>query len=270
MKLSVFYNHIVKASEQSGLPLEAVLDKVHACGIEAVELDLQEALAGAEALKQRLDSAGIAVASMYAFCDFGNDPAPEPGYRFIDTAAYFGAGKVLVIPGFLAEAASLEDRNQALKGMASALTAVCGYAEHKGIRVTMEDFDDIRAPFSSAGELLWFLEQVPKLSITFDTGNFIYRGEDELEAFAKLKHRIIHVHCKDRLLEDSGGELKLSTAGIPLYPSPVGAGCIRIAEILHLLKAEGYDDTLAIEHFDATDQLAYMEQSAAWLRARLE
>jgi L-ribulose-5-phosphate 3-epimerase len=40
--------------------------------------------------------------------------------------------------------------------------------------------------------------------------------------------------------------------------------------VLKLLKAEGYGDTLAIEHFDAVDQLTYMEQSAAWLRSMLE
>lgn len=67
MKLSVFYNHIVKASEQSGLPLTDVLDKVHAYGIEAVELDLEEALTGTEAMIKRLDAAGLSVASMYAF-----------------------------------------------------------------------------------------------------------------------------------------------------------------------------------------------------------
>lgn len=168
------------------------------------------------------------------------------------------------------ETATPEARGQALQSMAAALNAICDYAERKGIRVTMEDFDDIRAPFSSADELLWFLEQVPKLAITFDTGNFIYRGEDELEAFTKLKDRIIHVHCKDRSLEDSGGEPRISASGIPLYPSPAGSGCIRIAEVLRLLKAEGYADTLAIEHFDAVDQLGYMEQSAAWLRSMLD
>ncbi|AIQ44328.1 sugar phosphate isomerase/epimerase family protein [Paenibacillus sp. FSL R5-0912] len=270
MKLSVFYNHIVKASEQSGLPLTDVLDKVHAYGIEAVELDLEEALTGTEAMIKRLDAAGLSVASMYAFFDFGNQPAPEPGYAFIDTAAYMGAGKVLVIPGFMEETASPEQRSQALQSMAAALNAICDYAERKGIRVTMEDFDDIRAPFSSADALLWFLEQVPKLAITFDTGNFIYRGEDELEAFAKLKERTVHVHCKDRSLEDNGGEPRISVSGIPLYPSPVGSGCIRIAEVLRMLKAEGYADTLAIEHFDAVDQLGYMEQSAAWLRSMLD
>ncbi|MNN71351.1 hypothetical protein D3C81_1872760 [compost metagenome] len=34
--------------------------------------------------------------------------------------------------------------------------------------------------------------------------------------------------------------------------------------VTELLKS-GYDDTFAIEHFGAEDQLAYMKQSAEWL-----
>ncbi|WP_438497963.1 sugar phosphate isomerase/epimerase family protein [Paenibacillus sp. IHBB 3054] len=269
MRISVFYNHIVRAGEQTGLTLEEVLNRVHEFGISAVELDLEEALGcGKEVMKKRLEKAGISVASMYGFFDFGNDPDAKPGFEFIDTAEYLGAGKVLIIPGFVDESASAEERNKALQKMAGTLNSICDYAERKRILVTMEDFDDIRAPFSGSDELLWFLEQVPKLHITFDTGNFIYRGEDELEAFEKLKHRIVHVHCKDRSLdEQNGGMPKLAMSGARLFPSPAGDGFIPIEEILTRLKASGYDDTLAIEHFDAVDHLGYMEQSAEWLRS---
>ncbi|WP_379146802.1 sugar phosphate isomerase/epimerase family protein [Paenibacillus sp. sgz500992] len=269
MHLSVFYNHIVRASEQTGLTLEEVLNRVYEFGISAVELDLEEALGcGKEVMKKRLEKAGISVASMYGFFDFGNDPDTKPGFEFIDTAEYLGAGKVLIIPGFVDETASAEERNAALQKMAGTLNSICGYAERKRILVTMEDFDDIRAPFSGSDELLWFLEQVPKLHITFDTGNFIYRGEDELEAYEKLKHRIVHVHCKDRSLdEQNGGMPKLAMSGARLFPSPAGSGFIPIEAILTRLKAGGYDDTLAIEHFDAVDHLGYMEQSAEWLRS---
>ncbi|MNP47575.1 Xylose isomerase-like TIM barrel [compost metagenome] len=134
----------------------------------------------------------------------------------------------------------------------------------------MEDFDDIRAPFSSSDELLWFMEQVPKLRCTFDTGNFIFRGENEMDAFGKLKDKIVHVHCKDRSLdEENGGTPKITANGTQLFPSPVGYGCISIDEILHRLIRDGYNDTVAIEHFDAIDQLSYMQRSAEWLRSIL-
>lgn len=268
MQISVFYNHIVTASGQTGLPVPEVLKQAREFGISAVELDLDEVLPNPQGMKELLEQAGISVASMYAFFDFGNAPGVEPGLKFIDTAAYLGAGKVLVIPGFIDEAAGKEDREHALRGMAAALKELCDYAEHKGITVTLEDFDDSRAPFSTSDELLWFMEQIPKLGCTYDTGNFIYRGEDELLAFEKLKSRIVHVHCKDRSLEEHSGEKpKISTNGTRLFPSPVGSGCIPMAEIANRLKTIGYGGTLAIEHFDAADQLAYMEKSAAWLQS---
>lgn len=269
MQLSVFYNHILTAAGQSGLPVEEVLQRVRGFGIGAVELDLEEALsAGKEVIKQQLEEAELSVASMYAFFDFGKDPKPGPGFEFIDTAAALGAAKVLIIPGFIEESAGLEVRNKALQNMAAALREICDYAESKRILVTMEDFDNLRAPFSGADELLWFLEQVPKLGITFDTGNFRYRGEDELEAYAKLHERIIHVHCKDRSLSEENGGIPLTAMdGTRLYPSPAGYGCIPLEKILISLKQDGYQGSLAIEHFDAADQLAYMEKSAEWLRS---
>lgn len=268
MRISVFYSHIVVASEQTGLSVDEVLNKAHQAGIDSVELDLEQVSSGVKAMKEQLERAGMSVASMYAFFDFGNDSNVEPGLRFIDIAASLGAGKVLVIPGFIEESVSREERVAALQGMAAALNEMCDYAERKHIAVTMEDFDDIRAPFSSSEELLWFLEQVPKLGCTFDTGNFIYRGENELEAFEKLQARIVHVHCKDRTLDEgNGGMPKITTNGTRLYPSPVGYGSIAIEDIITRLKANGYEGTLAIEHFDAVDELGYMQKSAEWLRS---
>ncbi|MBT2291427.1 sugar phosphate isomerase/epimerase [Paenibacillus albidus] len=269
MQISVFYSHVLAASGQRGLTVAEVLKRIKGFGIDAVELDLAEVEPGRGELREQLAQAGLAVASMYAFFDYGNDPDVESGLRFIDTAEFFGAPKVLAIPGFIDESASPETRDRTLLRMAAALQEMCSYAEQKNIVVTMEDFDDVRAPFATADQLLWFLDRVPQLGCTFDTGNFIYSAEDELEAYAKLEGRIVHVHCKDRALDErNGGKPKITLNGTALYPSPVGSGIIAIEEILKRLKAYGYVDTLAIEHFDAVDQLAYMEQSATWLRAR--
>lgn len=268
MQISVFYSHILSACEQTGLTVSEILRRVREFGIEAVELDLDQVTPSKEEMKNQLERAGVSVASMYAFFDFGSDPNADPGLKFIDTAAYLGAGKVLVIPGFIEESAGTQERADALRRMAAALKEMCDYAERKHIIVTLEDFDDSTAPFSSSDELLWFMEQVPKLRCTFDTGNFIYRGEDEMEAFEKLKDYIVHVHCKDRSLDEgNGGTPKITTNGTRLFPSPVGNGTISIQLILDRLLARGYNDTLAIEHFDAVDQLLYMEKSAQWITA---
>jgi L-ribulose-5-phosphate 3-epimerase len=46
---------------------------------------------------------------------------------------------------------------------------------------------------------MWFMENVPGLGLTFDTGNFVLRECDVLEAYGLLSEYIVHVHCKDRV-----------------------------------------------------------------------
>ncbi|WP_058302948.1 sugar phosphate isomerase/epimerase family protein [Gorillibacterium timonense] len=265
MQISVFYNHVLEAARQTGLALEDVLSQVSRFGISQVELDSDQIKENPEGMAKLLNRHGLSASCVYGFFDFGNHRQEEEAARFIDDAASAGAGKVLVIPGFLQQTLAPPQRESALKNMAEAVRRMCDYAEQKGITVTMEDFDDIAAPFAQSDELLWFLSQAPKLGCTFDTGNFIYSGENEVEALDKLINRVVHVHCKDRSLEPNEGASKLALTGTLLYPSPVGSGCIQIRETLKRVRAHGYDGTLAIEHFDAPDQLSYMRQSAEWL-----
>ena len=63
---------------------------------------------------------------------------------------------------------------------------------------TLEDFDGPVQPFARMYQLLWFMENVPGLKFTLDTGNFAYSDEDAVQAYEVLKDYIVHVHCKDR------------------------------------------------------------------------
>jgi sugar phosphate isomerase/epimerase len=270
VKLSVFFHHIETAAKQRGIPLAEMVKETRSYGIEAVEVDYAAASQDLAGLKSMLEDADMGVACVYGFFRFGEKRDSAPGLAFLDAAAVLGADKVLVIPGFIGGDASQEERSHSLQGMAAALKDMCQHGAKQGITVTMEDFDDASAPFSTSDELLWFLEAVPDLRITFDTGNFIYRGEDALEAYGKLREHVVHVHCKDRSLDArNGGTPKLCVDGTKLYPSPVGDGCIPLADLVDRFKESGYPGTYAIEHFDSVDQSRYMKQSAEWLNQRL-
>jgi sugar phosphate isomerase/epimerase len=79
----------------------------------------------------------------------------------IETAAGTGARKILVVPGFLSaeEADRLGDCTDrksvytfmdgcpAVRSMCGALRDAVGYAGRFGIKVTLEDFDDLRSPY---------------------------------------------------------------------------------------------------------------------------
>jgi len=119
-----------------------------------------------------------------------------------------------------------------------------------GVTVTIEDFENGSSPLSGVQEMLWYLEKIPGLMCTFDTGNFITHGEDLFEAWEALKDRVVHVHCKDR------GE------GVVSF----GGGQLPCAEILRKMKADGYGSYGAIEHYGAADQLSCLLRSAGFIK----
>ena len=116
----------------------------------------------------------------------------------------------------------------------------------------------------------WFAEQVPGLCFTFDTGNFIIHGENIFAAWEELKDKVVHVHCKDRKISSDKPLQTQKNATLDIkecyLPAAVGEGCIPIKELVYKMKEYGYRGYLAIEHFDAADQEAYMQKSAANLQ----
>lgn len=68
----------------------------------------------------------------------------------------------------------------------------------------------------------------------FDFANFVQVGQDTLEAYEMLKQYIAYIHVKDALSEN--GQVV-----------PAGFGDGHVAEILHMLFADGYDSFLSLE-----------------------
>ena len=169
-----------------------------------------------------------------------------------------------MIPGLIQTG---DDEESILLQTITGLNRVCALAKERCITVMVEDFDNKRSPCSTIRQVARILNDVPALALAFDTGNFLFNEEDELEAFAVLKHRIQHVHCKDRTFSATRGGKALTTVrGRPMYPVSVGAGCIHMRELLSGLKTIGYNGLLSIEHFDSADQLGDMQRSAEWLK----
>ena len=264
MKLSVFYHHIREAAEQLQMPIEEVVQRVRSMGIEYAELDYADIRTDDTPYKL-LNGAGMKISSIYGFYSFESIPDGKAGFSQVDRAVELGCQKVMIIPGFYSDKEDAKERDN----MLCAVREMCSYAASKGITPTMEDFDDWKSPIATAKQLLWFTERVPELKITFDTGNFMYSQESELDAFAMLKDKIVHVHCKDRsLTEKAFCEAKACLDGRLMYPEAVGYGCIAMETIIENLQKEGYDGIYTIEHFGADNQLAYMEKSADWLKGK--
>lgn len=270
MKLSVFFDHVLQAQEQTGKTLAELLAGVKAAGIEAVEINL-DYLNEHEEVLELLRENGLNISCIYEFYDMGRCDETEKSKRHIDTAAKVDAGKILVVPGFLFGEASEKmqevmphgewiaeffERNKEILRMKEGLAYIARLGKERNVCVTVEDFDDKNSPLSGMYGIWWFLQQVPELMYTLDTGNFLFYGEDVFDAWELLNERIAHVHCKDR-----NGASKASVR--------TGSGCIPFGEILYRLQKKQYAGYLAIEHFDVEGQETCIRESAEFLRRLL-
>lgn len=269
MRKTVFYEHIAEASIQTGQTIPELLEKVKSYGIGGVEIE-DRRLYKQVSLVHQLKDAGIEIGCIYGFLNYQEDDNRQDGRKLVDLASSLHVHNILVIPGFVTpELLNASEKLSYQREVMRMIEYVCDltdYAEQKGIVTGMEDFDDKIAPYSTICGLRKFAEKIPKLKVTFDTGNFLYSEEDILEAYEELSSYVGYVHLKDRSFDPKDGEIpKVTLKGRNLYSSPVGHGVIPMHEFLSRLKRSGYDGTLAIEHFGSKHQLEDMRKSAEWI-----
>lgn len=288
IRLSVFFDHILQAEEQTGKHIPELLAEVKKAGISAVEINCTYLLEHPATLEM-LETAGLQVSCIYEFYALERGRETEKARRHIEIARKTKAGKILIVPGFFSVETEefvncVPDRekvwdylshSEKAQRMADGLREIVEMAGSRNIAdtpitVVIEDFDDRNSPIACVSDMQWFAEQVPGLCFTFDTGNFIIHGEDIFAAWEELKDKVVHVHCKDRKIS-SDKPLQTQKNATPdikecYLPAAVGEGCIPIKELVYKMKEYGYRGYLAIEHFDAADQEAYMQKSAANLQ----
>lgn len=268
MKLSVFYHHICEAAQQSGKTVPEILKTAKSFGIDYLEFDIADLKNDETA--DILSNSGMKISSVYGFYDFAGSADLGGAFYHCDRAAELGSEKIMLIPGFYSANDKLVMEKEREK-MLAAMRTVCEYAHEKGLTPTIEDFDDFLSPISTSERMLDFVNEVPYLKVTFDTGNFMYSAESENYAFERLKSYIVHVHCKDRsMTPDERCEMKCAVDGTEMYACPTGDGCVAVAHIVKELAKSSYDGIFTIEHFGAYDQLLFMKKSAENLRGMLE
>ena len=269
MKLSVFYDHVLQAHDQTGKDIPEILRFVKNQGIAALEIRLSHIQENPK-VTEWIKEAGLKISCIYEFYEMGTCEESEKVRVHLETAKDLGAPNIMIVPGFLHEGDvdilkssmtdedklfSFFDTHKEVCRMADAMNRAVYLGEEMGLTVLFEDFDDFSSPMSGINGVAWFLKHVPDIGFTFDCGNFIMHDEDVLLAFSRFGKRTRHVHCKDR------GEGPAVA---------VGDGKIPIKEVVSQLLSSGYDGYFAIEHFDADDQMGYIERSARFLRSIAE
>lgn len=268
--LAIFLDHLLDAARRDQLQLDSLLARAHDFGYKGVEISFHPET-DPHALSAQLSRAGLFVSTLCVFTDFSNHPDDlSLALTALDHCVILGAKRFLTIPGKIDLNNPIHAQHQR-DNIVRALNTFCTYAKARGITVVMEDFDGPDAPYRTTEGVRYFIDRVPELQVAFDTGNFAFSEEDELDAFERLKDRIAHVHLKDRALTPGAPDERplVTLGGRNLYASPFGSGIIQCEEILRRLKEIGYSGVATVEHYGAPRPLEYMERSAQWLLPRI-
>ena len=290
MELTTFLTHLIKATEQTGLTIEQVIEKVqswdiHWLDVEDYVLHDPDArpfeaghtrfLAGflryrpqdTQALYRALDC-GMKINSMVSLHDFLHNPSEEAAVQVVKDAAEVDAKTIMVVPGYAFDG---DDMQKLMETSLKPMKLICDLAGEKGIRVGVESYDHFRNPTSTEEGMDFYLENIPELTCIFDTGNFYYRGLDIYRLFRKYRPRIdTMMHCKDRGDRPRDGltEVPFARADNTLmWPAAAGEGVVPLKEILTDLASENFSGRLAIENYNSEDFLNDIERSARYIKS---
>jgi sugar phosphate isomerase/epimerase len=185
-----------------------LLHAVKAAGFDGVELPSSRFLAHptlVETYRAQLQESGLRVTCIDAICDFVSRDAAERAKAVavlcagVDLAAALGAPLVLAAGSRLPPEVSPEEgRRMIVEGLQACLDA----AEQAGVTLAIENFGIEPALQCAVEDCLEVLEAVPGLAFVFDTGNFLFCGEDPLNNFQRLLRYTRHVHVKDWVKSD--------------------------------------------------------------------
>lgn len=272
MKVSIFYHHCRMWARQHGCSIDDVLEQVRSLGITHVEADRDE-IGNTKDFDALLARHDLLVSSIYGFYEWGRDPSDFHNLLQLDQAQILHSPEVMFVPGlcrFRNPLLRLAERQRMQEGLA----AMTAKALEKRIVPTIEDFDNAQSPIAASAGMKQFEDRIPGLRTTLDTGNFLFSGEDVLQAMDVLKGTIWHVHLKDRVTMDTMAEEALSARGEPtkaadgrlLYPCAAGQGIIPMKEVLARLHAANYRGTCALEFFGVLDYRRAVLESVSFLK----
>ena len=245
-RISIFFDHVAEIARQEKTSISEAAQRVRKLGVEGIDVRV----AMSEEQMCMLDSLGFQHASAIADIDFVKGDQPEAVRQALDFAHRYGYTRLLVIPGLLPENAS----QTLMDDVCARITAFVKEASKEGIDVMVEDYDNPRSPCYNTQTLDHLFAASPQLSHVFDTGNYLFCGEDVMTALRHFRERIHHVHLKDRKAMHDRASL------------PVGTGIVPLKDVVDELLQSGYDGWFTIEHFGAPSMLKYTKESVKNLK----
>lgn len=277
MNLSIFFDHILEASEQSKKSISEILEIAKQSGFCALECNFSLLEKNPEFIKI-IQEKKFLFSCLWEFYDWETSNDFSKAEKHIYLAKKLDAKKILIVPGFLKQKKDIflnlnQTETEAkmnsiseIQNIVKMLNKTVNFSEKQNITVTIEDFDAINSPCEHINQLLYLFKKVPGLKFTFDTGNFCFSDENVIFAFDTLFDYIEHVHCKDRGIQNEA-DFQNKKYCLGLKSVPVGSGYLKnqIEKIVKTLNQKNYEGFFATEHFNAENQEEAIKKSAKFL-----
>lgn len=227
------------------LPLDQALDAILAAGFTRVDLlgrtphfSVDQAQVSVEQVEASFASREMQVANLgtYLGRDFGSaDPAKvqaemRDSLLGVALARRLGARTARVLPG------QGEDPAQ-IPRLAPHFAELARAAEEAGIYLVMENHAGSLAGNAELAVQLCEAVGSQSFGIIYEPCNLLLGKRDPMADYATMRHWVRHVHLKD------GRWVAGKFEGTHL-----GAGDVRIAEVLSLLSQDGYRGDFAVEY----------------------
>jgi len=240
-KVSIFSDHISTMAKQEGISFREAAQKVKSMGYTGIDVMIT---IKPEEMKV-LDELGFEHACAIANIDYVRGDQLLVENQTISFMQQHGFTRVLVVPGLLPE----NNSDKILQLVLRRMDAFSRKGYKAGFEVMIEDYDNPRSPCYNTEALDRMFKAAKRLRHTFDTGNYIYCGEDVLKALKHFRKRIGHVHLKDRVAMHDG-------------KSPaIGTGLVPLQEVIGQLVKHGYEGWFCVEHFGSPHMMQDAETS---------
>ena len=246
-RISIFFDHVGDIARQEKISITEAASRVRQLGIEGIDVRVSIP----ESQLRMLDSLGFEHACAIADINFVKGEQPEAVRQALDFMHRHHYSRLLVIPGLLPENASPELADT----VCEQIVAFVKEAAQEGVDVMVEDYDNPRSPCYNTATLDHLFAASPQLNHVFDTGNYLFCGEEVMAALHHFRERIHHVHLKDRKAKHDYASL------------PIGMGIVPLKDVVGELMRSGYDGWFTVEHFGAPSMWEYATQSVANIKA---
>jgi sugar phosphate isomerase/epimerase len=238
-KISLFFDHITTAARQEGISFVEAATRIKEMGYTGIDVKVIQRPSEI----RTLDSLGFAHACAIVDIDYARGEQRETEDRALAFVEEYGYERLLVVPGLMPDGSTDAERD----AVRQRIVAFTDRASARGIDVLVEDYDNARSLCYNAERLDSLFALSDKLGLIYDSGNFLFAGQDPLEQLDHFRARVGHVHLKDRV------------SATDMRCVPAGTGCVAIEEIVGKLAGSGYRGWYTIEHYGSRQMMSDCE-----------